>query len=107
MNEIEAVGHRIVSGGEFFSCSVLVDDEVIKKIEICSELAPLHNPHHLTGIRACAEVIPGVPQVVAFDTAFHQTMPPEAYMYALPYEYYQKYKVRRYGAHGTSTARPS
>ncbi len=102
MSEIEAVGHRIVSGGEFFDRSVLVDDEVIEKIAICNVLAPLHNPHHLTGINACKEVMPGVPQVVTFDTAFHQSMPIKAYLYALPYEYYEKYKVRRYGAHGTS-----
>jgi acetate kinase len=95
MNEIEAVGHRIVSGGEYFDRSVLVDDDSLRKIEICCELAPLHNPHHLTGIHACEEVMPGVPQVVTFDTAFHQTMPTEAYLYALPYEYYEKYKIRK------------
>ncbi len=102
IDDIEAVGHRIVHGGEFFSGSVLVDDDVLKKIEICCDFAPLHNPAHLLGIRAVQAVIPSVPQVVTFDTAFHQTMQPYAYMYALPYEYYEKYRVRRYGAHGTS-----
>ncbi len=102
IDDIEAVGHRIVHGGEFFSGSVLVDDDVLKKIEICCDFAPLHNPAHLLGIRAVQSVIPSVPQVVTFDTAFHQTMQPYAYMYALPYEYYEKYRVRRYGAHGTS-----
>lgn len=102
IDDIEAVGHRIVHGGEYFSGSVLVDDDVLKKIEICCDFAPLHNPAHLLGIRAVQAVIPSVPQVVTFDTAFHQTMQPYAYMYALPYEYYEKYRVRRYGAHGTS-----
>lgn len=101
-DDIEAVGHRIVQGADFFSGSVLVDEDVIKKIEICCDLAPLHNPAHLLGISAISSVLPEVPQVVTFDTAFHQTMKPYAYMYALPYEYYEKYKVRRYGAHGTS-----
>lgn len=101
-DDIEAVGHRIVQGADFFSGSVLVDEDVIKKIEICCDLAPLHNPAHLLGINAITNVLPEVPQVVTFDTAFHQTMKPYAYMYALPYEYYTKYKVRRYGAHGTS-----
>lgn len=100
--DIEAVGHRIVQGADFFSGSVLVDEDVIKKIEICCDLAPLHNPAHLLGISAISSVLPEVPQVVTFDTAFHQTMKPHAYMYALPYEYYEKYRVRRYGAHGTS-----
>ena len=102
LDEIEAVGHRIVQGGDFFSGSVLVDDDVIAKITYCAEFAPLHNPAHLLGIRAMQDVLPEVPQVVTFDTAFHQTMPACAYMYALPYEYYEKYRVRRYGAHGTS-----
>lgn len=101
-DDIEAVGHRIVQGADFFSGSVLVDEDVINKIEICCDLAPLHNPAHLLGINAISSVLPEVPQVVTFDTAFHQTMKPHAYMYALPYEYYEKYKVRRYGAHGTS-----
>ncbi|MBQ6086646.1 MAG: acetate kinase [Bacteroidales bacterium] len=101
-SDIEAVGHRIVQGADFFSGSVLVDDDVIEKIRICCDFAPLHNPAHLLGIEACTEVLPGVPQVVTFDTAFHQTMPDYAYMYALPYSYYTKYHIRRYGAHGTS-----
>ena len=100
--DIEAVGHRVVQGADFFSGSVLVDEDVINKIEICCDLAPLHNPAHLLGIHAISSVLPEVPQVVTFDTAFHQTMKPHAYMYALPYEYYEKYRVRRYGAHGTS-----
>lgn len=101
-DDIEAVGHRIVQGADFFSGSTLVDDDVLRKIEICCDFAPLHNPAHLLGIHAISHVLPDVPQVVTFDTAFHQTMQPEAYMYALPYEYYEKYRVRRYGAHGTS-----
>ena len=101
-DDIEAVGHRIVQGADFFSGSTLVDEDVISKIEICCDFAPLHNPAHLLGIRAISNVLPDVPQVVTFDTAFHQTMQPQAYMYALPYEYYTKYRVRRYGAHGTS-----
>lgn len=100
--DIEAVGHRIVQGADFFNGSALVNDDVLDKIEICAEFAPLHNHAHLLGIRACQKVLPEVPQVVVFDTAFHQTMPEYAYMYALPYEYYSKYHVRRYGAHGTS-----
>ncbi len=100
--DIEAVGHRIVQGADYFSGSALVDDEVIRKIELCCDFAPLHNPAHLLGIRAMQHVLPSVPQVVTFDTAFHQTMEPHAYLYALPYEYYEKYRVRRYGAHGTS-----
>lgn len=100
--DIEAVGHRIVHGADFFAGSVLVDEEVLSKIEFCNDFAPLHNPAHLLGIRACQEVLPSVPQVVTFDTAFHQTMPSYAYMYALPYKYYEKYHIRRYGAHGTS-----
>ena len=102
LDEIAAVGHRIVHGGEFFSGSALVNEDVLKKIEFCCDFAPLHNPAHLLGIRAVSEELPSVPQVVTFDTAFHQTMPDYAYMYALPYEYYEKYRVRRYGAHGTS-----
>ena len=101
-DDIEAVGHRIGQGADFFPGSCLVDDEVLRKIEICCDFAPLHNPAHLLGIHAMTAVLPGVPQVVVFDTAFHQTMPDYAYMYALPYEYYTKYHVRRYGAHGTS-----
>ncbi len=101
-DDIEAVGHRIVQGADFFSGSALVNDDVLSKIEICCDFAPLHNPAHLLGIHAISNVLPDVPQVVVFDTAFHQTMEPYAYMYALPYEYYTKYRVRRYGAHGTS-----
>ncbi|MBR5661508.1 MAG: acetate kinase [Bacteroidales bacterium] len=101
-DDIEAVGHRIVQGADFFSGSAIVDEDVMSKIEYCCDFAPLHNPAHLLGIRACQEVLPNVPQVVTFDTAFHQTMPPQAYMYGLPYEYYEKYHIRRYGAHGTS-----
>lgn len=102
MKEIDAVGHRVVHGGEAFNQSVLIDDAVLKTVEECIPLAPLHNPANLTGIRACQEAMPGVPMVAVFDTAFHQTMPAKAYTYALPYEYYEKDKVRRYGFHGTS-----
>ena len=103
MNEIGAVGHRVLHGGEKFSGSVLIDEKVIAAIEECCELGPLHNPHNLTGIRACEEIMgKDVPQVAVFDTGFHQTMPDYAYLYALPYEYYEKYKIRRYGFHGTS-----
>ena len=102
MKEIDAVGHRVVHGGEAFNQSVLITDEVMKALEDCIPLAPLHNPANITGIRACEKVMPGVPMVAVFDTAFHQTMPAKAYMYALPYEYYEKDKVRRYGFHGTS-----
>ena len=102
MSEIGAVGHRVVHGGESFSGSVVITDEVKKAIEECIELAPLHNPANLIGIEACEKVMPGVPQVAVFDTAFHQTMPEEAYLYGIPYEYYEKYKIRRYGFHGTS-----
>ncbi len=103
MSEIAAVGHRIVQGGALFDKSVLVDDEVIKGIESLIDLAPLHNAAHLQGIRACIDVLgPDVPEVTVFDNCFHLTMPPEAYMFAVPYEYYEKYKVRRYGFHGTS-----
>ena len=102
LNEINAVGHRIVHGGEKYSKSVIVDDEVIKNIENCSKLAPLHNPAHITGIKACQELIKDTPMVVVFDTAFHQTMPEKAYMYGLPYDMYENYAVRKYGFHGTS-----
>ena len=102
MKEISAVGHRVVHGGELFSKSVLITDEVKKAIESCNDLAPLHNPANLIGISACEKAMPGVPQVAVFDTAFHQTMPPEAFMYAIPYKYYEEYKIRRYGFHGTS-----
>lgn len=103
MREIGAVGHRVLHGGERFSGSVLIDENVIAAIEDCCELGPLHNPHNLTGIRACEEIMgKDVPQVAVFDTGFHQTMPDYAYLYALPYEYYEKYKIRRYGFHGTS-----
>ena len=102
MSEISAVGHRLVHGGEFFSGSVLVTDEVKKVMEECNPLAPLHNPANLTGVAACEEAMPGVPNVGVFDTAFHQTMPAKSYMYAIPYEYYEKHKIRKYGFHGTS-----
>ena len=102
MDEIDAVGHRVVHGGEAFAGSVKIDDAVMAAIEECIPLAPLHNPANITGIKACQKVMPGVPMVAVFDTAFHQTMPEKAYMYALPYEYYEKDKVRRYGFHGTS-----
>ncbi len=102
LSEISAVGHRVLHGGEKFSGSVIVDENVIAAIEECCELGPLHNPHNLTGIRACEAMMPGVPQVAVFDTGFHQTMPDYAYLYALPYEYYEKYRIRRYGFHGTS-----
>ena len=102
MSEIDAVGHRVVHGGEKFACSVLINDDVMKAIEECIPLAPLHNPANITGIKACEEVMPGVPMVAVFDTAFHQTMPPRAFTYAIPYEYYVNDHVRRYGFHGTS-----
>ena len=102
LSEIGAVGHRIVHGGENFTSSVVINDEVIKAIEEVSDLAPLHNPANLIGIRACQKAMPNVPMVAVFDTAFHQTMPEEAYLYGLPYSYYEKYKIRRYGFHGTS-----
>ena len=102
LSEIDAVGHRTVHGGEKFASSTVLTDEVIKVIEECNDLAPLHNPANLIGIRACQELMPNVPMVGVFDTAFHQTMPDVAYMYGLPYEYYEKYGVRRYGFHGTS-----
>lgn len=102
LEEIGAVGHRVVHGGEYFSNSVIVDDDVIKGIEECITIAPLHNPPNLMGIRACQELFPGKPLVAVFDTAFHQTIQPDAYIYAIPYELYEKHKIRRYGAHGTS-----
>ena len=102
LSEIDAVGHRVVHGGEKFASSVVLTPEVLAQIEECNELAPLHNPANLIGIHACQELMPGVPMVGVFDTAFHQTMPKKAYLYGLPYEYYEKYKVRRYGFHGTS-----
>ena len=102
LDEIGAVGHRVVHGGEKFASSVVIDEEVKKAIEECNELAPLHNPANLIGINACEKLMPGTPMVAVFDTAFHQTMPEKAYMYGLPYDYYEKYKIRRYGFHGTS-----
>ena len=102
LDEIDAVGHRIVHGGEKFAKSVVINDEVMAAIAECNDLAPLHNPANLIGINACKKIMPSVPMVAVFDTAFHQTMPEKAYMYGLPYEYYEKYKVRRYGFHGTS-----
>ena len=102
LDEVGAVGHRVVHGGENFTASTLLTDEAMKAIEECNDLAPLHNPANLIGIRACQELMPDTPMVAVFDTAFHQTMPEEAYLYGLPYEYYEKYKVRRYGFHGTS-----
>ena len=101
-DEIKGFGHRVVHGGEKFCAPVIIDDEVIKGIEECNELAPLHNPANLIGIEACMEALPGVPNVAVFDTAFHQTMPPKAFHYALPYEFYEKDHIRRYGFHGTS-----
>ena len=102
LDEIGAVGHRIVHGGEKFASSVVIDDEVLKAVEECNDLAPLHNPANLIGINSCKKIMPGVPMVAVFDTAFHQTMPKKAYLYGLPYEYYENYKIRRYGFHGTS-----
>ncbi|MBB3171390.1 acetate/propionate family kinase [Parvibacter caecicola] len=102
LDEIDAVGHRVVSGGEYFTESTLIDDDVLEKIGICSELAPLHNPPALAAMHACLEMMPGKPEVAVFDTAFFQTLPPRAYVYPLPYEYYTDYKIRKYGAHGTS-----
>ena len=102
MDEIEAVGHRVVHGGDFFSQSILLTDDVLAKLELCRDFAPLHTPAAITGIKGCLAVMPTKPQVLVFDTAFHQTMKPEAYIYALPYEYYEKYGLRRYGMHGTS-----
>ena len=102
LSEVNAIGHRVVHGGEKFASSAVITDEMIKAVEECNDLAPLHNPANLIGIRVCSELMPGVPQVGVFDTAFHQTMPAKAYLYGLPIEYYKNYKVRRYGFHGTS-----
>lgn len=102
LEEINAIGHRVVHGGEKVSGSVLIDDDVIAAVEECIELGPLHNPANLAGIMACRKMMPGTPQVGVFDTAFHQTMPPESYLYGIPYELYEKYKIRRYGFHGIS-----
>ncbi len=102
LDEIGAVGHRVVHGGEKFASSAIITEEMKKAVEECNDLAPLHNPANLIGIAACEKLMPGTPMVGVFDTAFHQTMPQKAYMYGLPYEYYEKYKVRRYGFHGTS-----
>ena len=102
LDEINAVGHRVAHGGEYFTKSVLLNDDLISKIEACNDLAPLHNPAHILGIRAITEVLPKVPQTAVFDTSFHQTIPPCAFMYALPYEMYKEHKIRRYGFHGTS-----
>ncbi len=102
MSEISAVGHRVVHGGEKYSASVLIDDEVMKALDECTHLAPLHNPPNIIGINACRSLMPDTPMVAVFDTAFHQTMPKHAYMYAIPYELYEKYGIRRYGFHGTS-----
>ncbi|MGO5051388.1 acetate/propionate family kinase [Lachnospiraceae bacterium LCP25S3_G4] len=102
LSEIDAVGHRVVHGGEKFATSIVITDEVLAAIEECNDLAPLHNPANIIGINACKELMPNTPMVAVFDTAFHQTMPKEAFMYGLPYEYYDKYAVRRYGFHGTS-----
>ena len=102
LGEIGAVGHRLVHGGEKFAASVIINDEVIAEVEDCNDLAPLHNPANLIGVRACRQIMPDVPMVGVFDTAFHQTMPPKAYLYGIPHQYYQEHKVRRYGFHGTS-----
>ena len=102
MDEVKAVGHRVVHGGEYFSKSVIVDEDVLDKIEKCNYLAPLHNPANVIGIKACMEIMKDTPNVVVFDTAFHQTMPEKAYLYGIPRKYYEKYKIRRYGFHGTS-----
>ncbi|MBQ2533435.1 MAG: acetate/propionate family kinase, partial [Lachnospiraceae bacterium] len=102
LSEIGAVGHRVVHGGEKFTTSCLITEEVIKVVEECNDLAPLHNPANIIGIRACQALMPGVPMVAVFDTAFHQTMPAKAFMYGVPYECYENYKVRKYGFHGTS-----
>ena len=102
MNEIQAIGHRVVHGGAYFSGSILMTEDVLEKLKLCRAFAPLHTDAHLMGIQGCLEIMPNTPQVFVFDTAFHQTMKPEAYMYALPMEYYEKYGIRRYGAHGTS-----
>jgi acetate kinase len=102
LKEVGAVGHRVVHGGEEFASSAVITEQMLAAVESCNDLAPLHNPANLIGIRACQELMPGVPMVGVFDTAFHQTMPEQAYIYGIPYEYYEKYKVRRYGFHGTS-----
>ena len=102
LDEIGAIGHRIVHGGEKFNSSVLIDEEVLKAVEDCVDLAPLHNPAGILGVRACQKEMPGKPNVAVFDTAFHQTIPEERYIYPIPYEYYEKYGVRKYGFHGTS-----
>ena len=102
LDQINGIGHRIVHGGEIFNCSVLIDDETIKNIEKCAAFAPLHNPAAVQGILACKKLMPTTPMVAVFDTAFHQTMPKESYIYPIPYEYYEKYGIRKYGAHGTS-----
>ena len=102
LDEIGAVGHRVVHGGEKFAQSVVITEEVKKAVTECNDLAPLHNPANLIGVEACEKLMPNTPMVAVFDTAFHQTMPEKAYMYGLPYSYYEKYKVRRYGFHGTS-----
>ena len=102
LSEIGAVGHRIVHGGEYFSDSAVIDEDVIRKIDDCASLAPVHNPAAIIGIRACQELMPGKPMVAVFDTAFHQSIPEERYIYPIPYKYYEKYKIRKYGAHGTS-----
>ena len=102
LHEIDAVGHRVVHGGEKFTKSTIITDEVLKTVEECNDLAPLHNPANIIGVNACRELMPEVPMVGVFDTAFHQTMPAKAYLYGIPYEYYEKYKIRRYGFHGTS-----
>jgi len=102
LNEISAVGHRVVHGGEKFAKSVIIDAAVMKALKECIELAPLHNPPNIAGIKACQKMMPGIPQVAVFDTAFHQTMCPASYIYGLPYEYYEKYGIRKYGFHGTS-----
>ena len=102
LKEVDAIGHRVVHGGEKFAASAVITDEMIAAVKECNDLAPLHNPANLIGVAACEKLMPGTPMVAVFDTAFHQTMPEKAYMYGLPYEYYEKYKVRRYGFHGTS-----
>ena len=102
LEEVDAIGHRVLHGGMKITNSVIIDDEVIKVIEECADLGPLHNPANLMGINACMKLMPGVPNVAVFDTAFHQTMPPKAYMYGIPKEYYEKYAIRKYGFHGTS-----
>ncbi len=102
INEIKGIGHRVVHGGDQYSASVVIDDDVIEAIRVNCELAPLHNPANLTGIIEAGNAFPGIPQVAVFDTAFHQTLPPSAYLYGIPREFYEKYRIRRYGFHGTS-----